>query len=176
MDIAQTTLTMEDAQFLDTRKFQVEDICSALDVPMILIHRSGDKNQTFASSSEIISMFINFDMYPDFTCWEQTLNKDLLYDSEKSTYYCDFDFSALLRGDTAARIAYIKGRFETASMTPDEIRISEGESPSGTPEGSKYFLQSGMMPAEMAGKPPVVPPPAAPVDKPQEKVPADAVA
>lgn len=152
MSIEQTTLTMEDAQFLETRKFQVEDICSFLDVPMILINRSGDKNQTFASAEQIISIFINHQMAPDFVCWEQVLNKDLLYASERNEYYCDFDFSALLRGDTKARAEYLLKRFQTASITPDEIRVSEGGSPTGTPEGKKYYLQSGMLPVDMAGK------------------------
>ena len=152
MNIAQTTLTMEDAQFLDTRKFQVEDICSFLDVPMILINRSGDKNQTFASAEQIISIFINHQMAPDFVCWEQVLNKDLLYASERDEYYCDFDFSALLRGDTQARAAYLLNRFQTGSISPDEIRISEGGSPTGTKEGKKFYLQSGMLPIDMAGK------------------------
>ena len=152
MKISQTTLTMVDSQFLESRKFQVEDIASFLDVPLILINRSGDKNQTFASAEQIISIFVNHQMAPDFICWEQTLNKDLLYDSERKQYYCDFDFGALLRGDTAARIAYLKGRFETASITPDEIRLYENESPTGTPEGKEYYLQSGMTLAKMAGE------------------------
>jgi len=151
MNISATTLTMEDAQFLATRQFQVEDIASFLDVPLILINRSGDKNQTFASAEQIISIFVSFMMTPDFVSWEQALNKDLLYESEKKEYYCDFDFKALLRGDTKARAEYLMKRFQMASMTPDQIKLYEDESPTGTPEGKKYYLQSGMVPVEMAG-------------------------
>ena len=151
MSIEATTLTMEDAQFLETRKFQVEDICSFLDVPLILINRMGDKSLTKGASAEVIKMFIDFQMAPDFVCWEQTLNKDLLYESEKRKYYIDFDFGALLRGDPEARSAYLQKRFETASITPNEIRLSEGESPTDTEEGDMYFLQSGMVPVHMAG-------------------------
>ena len=151
MDMQATTLTMEDAQFLETRKFQVEDICSFLDVPLILINRMGDKSLTKGASAEVIKMFIDFQMAPDFVCWEQTLNKDLLYESEKRKYYVDFDFGALLRGDPETRALYLQKRFEMASITPDEIRLSEGESPSGTEEGSMSFLQSGMVPVHMAG-------------------------
>ncbi|MCK5608410.1 phage portal protein [Candidatus Pacearchaeota archaeon] len=152
MKIEQTTLTMEDAQFLETRKFQVEDIASFLDVPLILINRSGDKNQTFASAEQIISIFVTHMMGPDFINWEQSLNKDLLYASEKSEYYFDFDFGALMRGDTKARGKYLSERFAMGSLSPDEIKIYEGESPTGTPEGKKYYIGSGILPIENAGQ------------------------
>lgn len=156
MDIAQTTLTMEDAQFLDTRKFQVEDICSFMDVPLILINRSGDKNQTYASAEQIISLFITHQMAPHFICWEQSLNDKLLYDSEQKNYYFDFNFDAMMRGDSKARAEYLYNRFKMASMCPDDIRIYEGENPTGTEEGKKYYIQSGTMPVDMAGKSPIV--------------------
>lgn len=152
MDIVQTTLTMEDAQFLATRQFQVEDICSFLDVPLILINRSGDKNQTYASAEQIISIFITHMMAPEFVNWEQTLNSDMLYDSEKFKYYFDFDFDFMLRGDTKARAEYLMKMFQMGSMSPDQIRVYEGMNPTGTEEGKKYYLQSGMMPIAMAGK------------------------
>ena len=107
MNIEKMSLTMEEAQFLETRKFQVEDICSGFDVPMMLIHRSGDKNQTFASAEVIMQMFISLNMQPEFENWEQRLKTDLLYDSE-STYYFNFDFNALMRGDMKAQAEYNK--------------------------------------------------------------------
>lgn len=152
MSVEKISLTMEEAQFLETRKFQVEDICSFLDVPMMLIHRSGDKNQTFASAEVINQMFITYNMQPEFENWEQRLKEDLLFESEKGSYYFNFDFNAIMRGDMAAQAAYNKSRFETASWTPDDIRRNSGESPMNTPESKQTYLQSGMMPASMAGK------------------------
>jgi HK97 family phage portal protein len=152
MTVEGISLTNRESQFIEARKFQAEDICSFLDVPMILINRSGDKNQTFASAQEIIAMFINHQMYPDFVNWEQVLNKDLLYESEKREYEFKFDFDALLRADQKGRGEYLLKRFQTGSMSPDEIRVYEGEIPTGTPEGKKYYLQSGMMPIDMAAK------------------------
>ena len=152
MSITPTTLTMVDSQFLESRQFQVEEIASAFDVPLMLINRSGDKNQTFASAELINQIFVTHMMHPDFVCWEQVLNKDLLYDWEQKEYFCSFDFDEMLRGDTKARADYLNKRFGMASMSPDEVRIFEGENPTGTPEGKKYYLQSGMMPVEMASQ------------------------
>lgn len=163
MKVENISMTMEDAQFLKTRNFQVEDIASFLDVPLILINRSSDKNQTFASAEQIVSLFITHQMTPHFVCWEQQLSRDLLYPSEiNDGYYFDFDLRAMMRGDTASRATYLKQRFTMASMSPDDIRVYEGESPTGTEEGKKYYLQSGMMPANMAGTQPTKNTPAAP--------------
>jgi phage portal protein BeeE len=136
---------------LETRKFQVEDICSGFDVPMMLIHRSGDKNQTFASAEVILQMFISLNMQPEFENWEQRLKTDLLYDSE-SAYYFNFDFNALMRGDKKAQAAYDKSRFQTGSWTPNDIRRNSGESPIDKPEADELYVQSGTMPARLAGK------------------------
>ena len=157
MKVEKTTLTMEEAEFLATRQFQVEDICSFMDVPLILINRSGDKNQTYASAEQVISIFITHMMSPEFVNWEQCLNKDLLYDSEQSSYEFKFNFDEMLRGDTKARSEYLLKRFQMGSMSPDDVRQYEGENPTGTPEGKKYYLASGMLPIDMAGKQVVTP-------------------
>lgn len=153
MSVDKISLTMEEAQFLETRKFQVEDICSFLDVPLMLIHRSGDKNQTFASAEVINQMFITYNMQPEFECWEQRLKKDLLHESEKGDYYFNFDFDAIMRGDSAARASYYKARFDTASLTPNDIKRKEGENAYDNEESNQTYLVSGMMPAKLAGKP-----------------------
>jgi len=118
---------------------------------MMLIHRSGDKNQTFASAEIINQMFITHNMQPHFVNWEQRLNEDLLYDSERNLYYFDFDVKDIMRGDSVARASYLKSRFDTASLTPNDIKRHEGETPYNTPESDMTYLQSGMMPAKMAG-------------------------
>lgn len=165
MSISPTTLTMVDSQFLESRQFQVEDISSALDVPLMLINRSGDKNQTFASAELINQIFVTHMMHPDLVCWEQVLNKDLLYDWERKEYFCSFDFDEMLRGDTKARAEYLTKRFGMASMSPDEVRIYEGENPTGTEEGKKFYLQSGMVPVEMASQVPTKLPETKPQDQ-----------
>lgn len=158
MDIEKISMTMEEAQFLDSRKFQVEDICSFLDVPMMLIHRSGDKNQTFASAEVINQMFITYNMQPEFRNWEERLECDLLFPSE-SQYFFKFDFDEMLRGDAGARATYYKARFDTASLTPNDIKRKEGESPyTNKPECDTVYVTPGVTTAVMAGKEKVITP------------------
>ena len=152
MDIVPTTLTMEDAQFLATRQFQVEDIASFLDVPLMLINRSGDKNQTFASAEQIFTVFSTIQMSPHYVNWEQELGEALLYPSEKLDYYLDFDADAIMRGDSSARANFYQKLFGTASITIDEIRAKEHMSPLPNGQGSQVYIMSNMVPLEMAGK------------------------
>lgn len=152
MGISSLSMTMQDSQFIESRKFQVEDLCSFLDIPMMLIHRSGDKNQTFASAEVVMQMFVTLSMQPDFENWEQRLKKDLLYDSEQD-YFFKFDFDELMRGDAAARATYYQARFKTASLTPNDIKRKEHESPyKDKPECDEVYLGSGDLPAKMAGQ------------------------
>ncbi len=152
MGIASTTMTMEDAQFLTTRQFQVEDLASFLDVPLVLINRSGDKNQTFASAEQIISMFVTHQMNPEFTNYEQEMGRTLLYPSEQGEYYIEFDVDGIMRGDSAARANFYKSLFGTASITIDEIRAKEHMSPLPNGEGKKVYILNQMIPLEEAGQ------------------------
>lgn len=151
MDVAKVGMTSEESQFLETRKFQVEDVFRIFGVPLML-GAAGDKAPTFASAEQFMTLFRVNTMTPNVSRWEQALNRDLLYPSEVGRYEVDMDMDSLMRGDVAARAAYLKSRFEMASITPDQIRLYEGENPTGTEEGSKLYLQSGMMPASMAGQ------------------------
>lgn len=153
MTIAKIGMTAEESQFLETRKFQVEDIFRIYKVPLML-GAAGDKAPTFASAEQFMTLFRVNTMTPNVTRWEGALDRDLLFPSEVGKYEIDMDMDSLMRGDVAARAAYLGKRFEMASMSPDDIRLYEGENPTGTDEGTQYYLQSGMMPAKMAGKQP----------------------
>lgn len=154
MGLSSLSMTMQDSQFLESRKFQVEDICSFLDVPMMLVHRSGDKNQTFASAEVINQVFITHNMQPEFRNWEERLKEDLLYDNEQD-YYFSFDFDEMLRGDAAARATYYQSRLNTGSLTPNDIKRKEGESPYiDLPECDAVYMGSGIQAAKNVLNPP----------------------
>jgi len=156
MDITKIGMTAEESQFLDTRKFQVEDIFRIYKVPLML-GAAGDKAPTFASAEQFLTLFKAITMHENVSRWEQAMDRDLLYSSETGQYCIDIDMDSLVRGDVVARATYLKHRFDMASISPDGVRLYEGENPTGTEEGKQYYLQSGMVPAKMAGvKPPPV--------------------
>jgi len=154
MDIAKIGMTSEESQFLETRKFQIEDIARIFNVPLILIGH-GDKAPTYASAEQFFMSFKVHTMQPIVSRWEGALDRCLLYPSEIGRVCVDIDMDSMLRGDAAARASYLKNRFDMASMNPDEVRLYEGENPTGTEEGKQYYLQSGMIPAKMAGSKPI---------------------
>ena len=151
MDITQTTLTMEDAQFLQTRQFQVEDIASFLDVPLMLINRSGDKNMTFASAEQLVLIFVTQMMQPDIRNYEEQLSSSLLYPWEQDEFYIEFDLDGIMRGDSKARGELYRALFGVASITPDEIRAKEHMSPLSDGKGKKIYILGQMVPLEDAG-------------------------
>lgn len=152
MKVENISMTNEDAQFLLTRQFELEEIASFIDVPLMLINRSGDKNLTFASAEQILSMFVTLQMNPHYVMWEQQLQKTLLFPNEYGEYYFDFDTDAIMRGDAKSRSEYYKNMFSVAGITPDEIRGKEHMSPLENGAGKKPYILNQMVPLEMAGQ------------------------
>lgn len=156
MDIVKLGMTADEMQYLETRKFQVEDIARIFNVPLILIGH-GDKASTYASAEQFFMSFKVHTINPNVCRWEGAMERSLLYPSEIGLIEIDFDMDSMMRGDAVARAAYLKSRFEMASITPDGVCLYENENPTGTEEGKKLYLQSGMMPASMAGAKPLAP-------------------
>ena len=151
MEVSPLSMNMDDAQFLETRKFQVEDIARIFNVPLVLIGH-GDKAPTYASAEQFFSSFKVHTMQPIVERWEQAIERSLLYPSEIGKIEVDFDMDSMMRGDATARSTYLQKRFQTSSMSPDDIKIYEGENPTGTDAGKKLYIMSNMVPLEMAGQ------------------------
>lgn len=126
MKFVQTTIPPEDAQFLGTRTFQVEEIGRIFGVPPVLLH-SMEKTSSWGTGIEQLMIgFITLDMQPWYKQWEQEAACKLLTEQErKDGYYIKFNMNALLRGDMAARAAFYNTMFNIASMNPNEIRGKE---------------------------------------------------
>jgi HK97 family phage portal protein len=159
MSLASLSMTMENAQFLETRKFQVEDIARIFNVPLVLIGH-GDKAPTYASAEQFFMSFKVHTMQPNVSRWEGALERCLLFPGEVGKVRIEFDMDSMMRGDAVARSTYLQKRFQTSSITPDGIMVYEGENPSGTEAGKKLFIMNNMVPLDMAGqniKTPVAP-------------------
>jgi HK97 family phage portal protein len=151
MDITSLSMTMADAQYLENRKFQIEDIARIFNVPLVLIGH-GDKAPTYASAEQFFMSFKVHTMQPNVTRWEEALQRDLLYPSEMNEIIIDFDMDSMMRGDAVARSTYLGKRFNMASITPNQIRVYEGENPVDDVGSDKLYIQGATIPLEMAGK------------------------
>lgn len=137
------------AQFLKTRKYQVEEICRIFRVPPHLVC-----DLDGATFSNIEHQGINFVMHtirPWLVRWEQAIARCLLSDSERKIYYAKFNVDGLLRGDYQSRMeGYSIGR-QNGWLSANDIRKLEDMPPlSEAQGGDEYFVNSGMMGQSMA--------------------------
>lgn len=124
-------MTGVDAQQLETRRFQIEEVCRGMRVfPQMVMH--SDKTSTFASADAFFLAHVLHSLLPWIARWEHTIERDLLADDE--TLIAKFNVNGLLRGDAASRGEfYLKAlggaRAETAWMTRNEARDLEDMDP-----------------------------------------------
>ena len=93
-------------------------------------HKIGDLSRlTFSNIEQQDLEFLRDCVAPWLERIEQACNRRLLLPNEKGRFYIEFEIKGMLRGDTAARAAWYQSRFNTASMSPNDIRENENEEP-----------------------------------------------
>jgi HK97 family phage portal protein len=141
MEWQQITMNSEDAQFLQTRQYQVEDIARIFRVPPVLIGYS-DKASTYASAEQFFLSFVTHTMTPWFVRWEQAIQRDLINEGEQLTHFAEFIVNGLLRGDSQARSDFYTKMFNVGAYSQNDIRAKENENP--IEGGDKYFVPLNM--------------------------------
>ncbi len=155
MTYKSTSIPPENAQFLESRKFQLNEIARLLHIPP---HMLADLDRaTFSNIEEMNQEYVTYTLTPWLKRWEQTCNRKLLLPFEKQIFFFEFLLNALLRGNSASRAAYFKERFYLGSMSPNDIREYENENPIEDDGADKYYIQQNMIPMELAGKIPQTP-------------------
>lgn len=127
-------MTGVDAQHLETRKFQVEEICRAFGVQPIMVFQS-DKTATYASAEQMFIAHVVHTLMPWYVRIEESANANLLsQDDRDAGYYLKFMPNGLMRGAAKDRAEVYSralggGGAGTAYMTPNEIRALEDMDP-----------------------------------------------
>lgn len=147
MKYHQTGIPPDDAQFLETRKFQIEEIARIFRVPP---HMLADLDRATFSNIEQQSIdFVVNTIRPWLVRIEQSLNDKLISDRNNKNYI-KFVVEGLLRGDSESRAAYYKQMFEIGAMTINEIREKEDMNP--LENGDKSFVPLNYMPLDDLGQ------------------------
>jgi HK97 family phage portal protein len=132
----------EDAQFLETRKFQRSEIASLFRVPP---HMIGDLEKATFSNIEHQSLsFVVHTMRPWLVRWEQGLDRALLTEKERREYYVRFSVDGLLRGDAKSRAEANAIKRQNGVINADEWREQEDMNPIEDGSG-KFYLVNGNM-------------------------------
>ena len=144
------SISPEQAQFLETRKFQINEIARIFRVPP---HMVGDLEKSSFSNIEQQSLeFVKYTLDPWVIRWEQSIMRSLLTPVEKKTYYAKFNLDGLLRGDYQSRMnGYAIGR-QNGWMSANDIRELENLDRIPAEEGGDLYLINGnMLPMRDAG-------------------------
>lgn len=144
------SISPEQAQFLETRKFQINEIARIFRVPP---HMVGDLEKSSFSNIEQQSLeFVTYTLDPWVVRWEQSIMRTLLTPEEKKQYFAKFNVDGLLRGDYQSRMnGYAIGR-QNGWMSANDIRELENLDRIPAEEGGDLYLINGnMLPMKNAG-------------------------
>jgi HK97 family phage portal protein len=117
------TLTSVDAQFLELRKFAIEEIARLFRVPPIFLMEFG--RATWSNSEEMGRQFITFCLLPWIKRWEGEIRLKLFAPEERDTYVAEFLVDDFLRADFAARMEGYAKAIAARILNPNEARSAE---------------------------------------------------
>ena len=143
-------ISPEQAQFLETRKFQINEIARIFRVPP---HMVGDLEKSSFSNIEQQSLeFVKYTLEPWLVRWEQSIQRTLFSPEEKKRYFAKFNVEGLLRGDYASRMSGYATARQNGWMSANDIRELENLDRIPTEDGGDLYLINGnMLPLGNAG-------------------------
>lgn len=137
------SISPEQAQFLETRKFQIDEIARIFRVPP---HMVGDLEKSSFSNIEQQSLeFVKYTLEPWMIRWEQSINRALLSEKEKAAYFVKFNVDGLLRGDYQSRMNGYATARQNGWMSANDIRELENLDRIPAEHGGDLYLINGNM-------------------------------
>jgi HK97 family phage portal protein len=158
----------DDAQFLETRKFQITEIARWFNIPP---HKLGDlERATFSNIEHLAIEYVTDTLRPWLVRWEQEINRKLIAKQERGIQYVEHQMDALLRGDLKSRFdAYAVGR-QWGFLTLNQIAEKENWNPETGEYGDTYLVPANYTTAEklLQDPPPAEPAPTQPSSRPDD--------
>ena len=148
MDYLQTTVDPGNAQALEGRKFQIDEVSRIFGVPPHLL-----ASLERSTNNNIEHQGLEFAIYcirPWAVRIEQRLNMQLLTPAERKQYFFEHLIDGLYRGDQTARADYFGKALSYGWLCKDEVREIENLNPLPDGQGQIYYVPVNMMPAKMA--------------------------
>jgi hypothetical protein len=137
------SISPNEAQFLETRKFQINEIARIFRVPP---HMVGDLEKSSFSNIEQQSLeFVKYTLEPWLMRWEQSMARALFSQDEKTAYFIKFNVDGLLRGDYASRMSGYATARQNGWMSANDIRELENLDRIPAEDGGDLYLINGNM-------------------------------
>jgi HK97 family phage portal protein len=134
-----------DAQFLETRKFQLEEVARWFNIPP---HKLGALDRaTHSNIEQQETDYYISSLGPWLQNWEQELTAKLIARSEVNIQLIEHNLEGKLRGDSTARGEFYSKNFSVAAFTPNEIRAVENRSPIAG--GDEAFVPLNLIPLNL---------------------------
>ena len=137
------SISPNEAQFLETRKFQINEIARIFRLPP---HMVGDLEKSSFSNIEQQSLeFVKYTLDPWVARWEQSIVRRLFTDEEKKKYYVKFNVDGFLRGDYQSRMNGYATARQNGWMSVNDIRELENLDRIPSEDGGDLYLINGNM-------------------------------
>ncbi len=137
----------DQAQFLETRKFQISEIARIFRIPN---HMIGDLERATFSNIENQSLeYVKYTLDPWVIRWEMSLQKALLSESEKGKYFIKYNVEGLLRGDYKSRMDGYAIGIQNGFLSPNDVRSLENMNT--IENGDIYAMNGNMLKLEDVG-------------------------
>ena len=147
-----TSMTGIDAQTLETRRYQVEEICRFFRVNPIMVGAES-KNTTYASAQQMFLAHVVHTMAPWWQRIEQSIDTNLLTETDrKAGLYSNFVEEGLLRGSMVETKETLLGYTNGGLMTPNEARAKLDLNPDADPDSDKLRIPANITGAVPAAK------------------------
>jgi HK97 family phage portal protein len=135
----------EQAQLLDTRRFNVEEVARVWNCP---VHKLKElARSTFGNIEHQSIEYVTDTLQPWFRAWESELCIKLVTHLERKQQFFEHIIEGLIRGDSAAQAQLITQQFHVGAITPNEIRAKFNYNP--RPDGNDIQLPAQNMPADL---------------------------
>jgi len=121
------TITPDEAQFIETRKFQAEEICRIYSVPPSLVQL--ESQTTYNNVEQQNLQFARHTISPWAKRIEQEIDRKLIQSFERPDVYSQFNMNDLYRGDLSARSSFYREMLQTGVMSINEVRRKENMNP-----------------------------------------------
>jgi len=150
MKYQQLSMTPEDQQLLETRRYSVEEICRWFDVPPVLVHHSNVT--TWGSGVEqIVDGFYKLTVRPLLVSVEQAIRKRVLTPRQRADMSAEFSLDALLRASAKDRADLYAKLVQNGLKTRNECRQLENDPPDPSPLANQLTVQTNLVPLNKLG-------------------------
>ena len=137
------SINPSEAQFLETRKFQIDEIARIFRVPP---HMIGDlERSTFSNIEQQSLEFVKYTLEPWLVRWEQAMARALISPKDKSKYFIKFNVDGLLRGSYQERMQGYSVGIQNGFMCPNDVRSLENLDLIPEELGGNSYMVNGNM-------------------------------